>query len=63
MKIQLTSKKQAALLKAASLDPEREFEEDILSPASDEELAKDQPQTVSASSVDKAPVQATVNPK
>lgn len=39
MKIQLTSKKQASLLKAASVEPEREIEEDILSPIGEEESA------------------------
>jgi hypothetical protein len=63
MKIQLTSKKQAALLKAASLEPERELEEDILSPASDEDSAEGQPQTDSPAPVDQATVQANVNPK
>jgi|688.fasta_scaffold909203_2 hypothetical protein len=39
MKIQLTSKKQAAEMKAASIEPEREMEEDSNWPTSAEEAA------------------------
>jgi hypothetical protein len=40
MKIQLTSKKQGSLLKAAAVEPEREIEEDSNWPANAEEAAK-----------------------
>lgn len=39
MKIQLTSKKQASEMKAASLKPEREMEEDAIWPTEAEEAA------------------------
>lgn len=40
MKIQLTSKKQASEMKAASLKPEREMEEDAIWPTEAEEVAE-----------------------
>ena len=40
MKIQLTSKKQGSLLKAAAIEPEREIEEDSNWPTNAEEAAK-----------------------
>ena len=40
MKIQLTSKKQGSLLKAASVEPEREIEEDSNWPTNADEAAK-----------------------
>jgi hypothetical protein len=39
MKIQSTSKKQASLMKAATIEPKREIEEDILSQMGEEDTA------------------------